>query len=411
MQTRLQPALLATDAGREADSILRSCVHCGFCTATCPTFLLTGNELDSPRGRIYLLKEYLESGKATRITRTHLDRCLVCQSCETTCPSNVQYHRLIAIGQGMLAQDVAMPLSTRIRRGFLLAILGSPGLFAVLVRLGRLLAFLLPASLARQLPEKPRFDDITADSSESTRKVVLLQGCVQPSLSPDTVNATAVVLREMDIRCVRIRHESCCGAMHYHSSHQDIGLARARRLIDQLLAELDAGAEAIISTASGCGNFIKDYGSLFAHDDPYRIKAERVVHAIRDIGEFLASEDLSALNATGSQTLAFHSPCTLQHGQQLGGVTEKLLKQLGFTLAPVSDSHLCCGSAGTYSLFQPAFAAELRRQKLQALEAGEADSIATANIGCQCHLAGGTSKQVRHWIEYVAEVLRVKQGS
>ena len=411
MQTRLQPALLATDAGREADSILRSCVHCGFCTATCPTFLLTGNELDSPRGRIYLLKEYLESGKATRITRTHLDRCLVCQSCETTCPSNVQYHRLIAIGQGMLAQDVAMPLSTRIRRGFLLAILGSPGLFAVLARLGRLLAFLLPASLARQLPEKPRFDDITADSSESTRKVVLLQGCVQPSLSPDTVNATAVVLREMDIRCVRIRHESCCGAMHYHSGHQDIGLARARRLIDQLLAELDAGAEAIISTASGCGNFIKDYGSLFAHDDPYRIKAERVVHAIRDIGEFLASEDLSALNATGSQTLAFHSPCTLQHGQQLGGVTEKLLKQLGFTLAPVSDSHLCCGSAGTYSLFQPAFAAELRRQKLQALEAGEADSIATANIGCQCHLAGGTSKQVRHWIEYVAEVLRVKQGS
>jgi len=411
MQTRLQPALLATDAGREADSILRSCVHCGFCTATCPTFLLTGNELDSPRGRIYLLKEYLESGKATRITRTHLDRCLVCQSCETTCPSNVQYHRLIAIGQGMLAQDVAMPLSTRIRRGFLLAILGSPGLFAVLVRLGRLLAFLLPASLARQLPEKLRFDDITADSSESTRKVVLLQGCVQPSLSPDTVNATAVVLREMDIRCVRIRHESCCGAMHYHSGHQDIGLARARRLIDQLLAELDAGAEAIISTASGCGNFIKDYGSLFAHDDPYRIKAERVVHAIRDIGEFLASEDLSALNATGSQTLAFHSPCTLQHGQQLGGVTEKLLKQLGFTLAPVSDSHLCCGSAGTYSLFQPAFAAELRRQKLQALEAGEADSIATANIGCQCHLAGGTSKQVRHWIEYVAEVLRVKQGS
>jgi len=411
MQTRLQPALLATDAGREADSILRSCVHCGFCTATCPTFLLTGNELDSPRGRIYLLKEYLESGKATRITRTHLDRCLVCQSCETTCPSNVQYHRLIAIGQGMLAQDVAMPLSTRIRRGFLLAILGSPGLFAVLVRLGRLLAFLLPASLARQLPEKLRFDDITADSSESTRKVVLLQGCVQPSLSPDTVNATAVVLREMDIRCVRIRHESCCGAMHYHSGHQDIGLARARRLIDQLLAELDAGAEAIISTASGCGNFIKDYGSLFAHDDPYRIKAERVVHAVRDIGEFLASEDLSALNATGSQTLAFHSPCTLQHGQQLGGVTEKLLKQLGFTLAPVSDSHLCCGSAGTYSLFQPAFAAELRRQKLQALEAGEADSIATANIGCQCHLAGGTSKQVRHWIEYVAEVLRVKQGS
>jgi glycolate oxidase iron-sulfur subunit len=411
MQTRLQPALLATDAGREADSILRSCVHCGFCTATCPTFLLTGNELDSPRGRIYLLKEYLESGKATRITRTHLDRCLVCQSCETTCPSNVQYHRLLGIGQAMLAQDVALPLTTRIRRGLLLAILGSPALFAILARLGRLLAFLLPASLARQLPGKRRFDEIAAFSNEAKRKVVLLQGCVQSSLSPDTVNAAEVVLRELDIRCVRIRHESCCGAMHYHSGSQDIGLARARQLVDQLLAELDAGAEAIISTASGCGNFIKDYGSLFAQDDPYRIKAERVVHAIKDAGEFLAAQELSALNAAGSQTLAFHSPCTLQHGQQLGGVTEKLLQQLGFTLAPVRDSHLCCGSAGTYSLFQPELASALRMQKLQALEAGEADSIATANIGCQCHLAGGTSKQVRHWIEYVAEGLRVKKGS
>ncbi len=405
MQTNLSPSLLATDAGREADRILRSCVHCGFCTATCPTFLLTGNELDSPRGRIYLLKEYLESAKATHITRTHLDRCLACQSCETTCPSNVQYHRLLGIGQAMLDKDVALPVTTRIYRGLLLALLGSPALFAFLVRVGVMFRFLLPDSLARQLPGQQRFRECVSLGNKPERKVVLLQGCVQSSLSPDTVNATALVLHELSISSTRITQESCCGGMHFHSGNQGEGLARARRLVDQIVAELDAGVEAVISTASGCGNFIRDYTSLFNGEDPYRVKAERVVSVMQDIGEFLSREDVSPLNGPANESLAFHSPCTLQHGQKLAGVTEALLRKLGFILTPVRDSHLCCGSAGTYSLFQPVMAKNLRVQKLHALEADGAGSIATANIGCQCHLAGGTSKPVRHWIEYVAEVL------
>lgn len=405
MQTRLPAQLLATDAGREADSILRSCVHCGFCTATCPTFLLTGNELDSPRGRIYLLKEYLETGQATRITRTHLDRCLVCQSCETTCPSNVQYHRLLGIGQARLVKDVSLPPYDRFRQGLLLSVLGRPRLFAVLVRLGSLFRFLLPASLARQLPGKSTFGASDPAATAPARRVVLLQGCVQGSLAPDTNRAAALVLRQLGIHCVPVARESCCGAMHFHAGRQDAGLDRARQLVDQLVRELDGGAQAILSTASGCGNFIKDYQHVLAGDALYGKLAQRVVDATRDIGEYLAAQDLSGLRLSDSQVMAFHSPCTLQHGQKLTGVTENLLQRLGFTLTSVGDSHLCCGSAGTYSLFQPAMAKALRAKKLGALEAGGADAIATANIGCQCHLAGGTAKPVRHWIEYVAAAL------
>ena len=405
MQTRLPAPLLETEAGREADRILRACVHCGFCTATCPTFLLTGNELDSPRGRIYLVKEFLETGKATAITRTHLDRCLVCQGCETTCPSNVQYHRLLAIGQARLDAVTSLPLATRLRRGFLLAVLGSKRLFALLVGVGRALRFLLPASLARQLPGQAVFRNPVFPGNTPERRVVILDGCVQSSLSPDTNRAAARVLRELGIRSVPVSAESCCGAMHYHAGRQDTGEARARRLIDQLHGALDDGVEAIISTASGCGNFIKDYPALFTADPVYRDKADRVAAAVQDIGEFLARQDLAPLNFPGDRVLAFHSPCTLQHGQQLSGCTEALLERLGFTLTPVKNSHLCCGSAGTYSLFQPAMARSLRREKLAALDAGGAEAIATANIGCQCHLAGGTEKKVKHWIEFVAGAL------
>lgn len=402
MQTRLPAKLLDTNAGKEADSILRSCVHCGFCTATCPTFLLTGNELDSPRGRIYLIKEFLETGKATTITQTHLDRCLSCQSCETTCPSNVQYHRLLSIGQGMLSATVKLPWLTRIRRNVLLAILGAPTLFAWLVRLGILCRKLLPASLARQLPGNNQFRASVFVGNTPARRIVLLNGCVQSSLSPDTNHAAALVLRKLGVRSSHINSESCCGAMHYHSGKQVSGLARGRQLIDQLLAQLDTGAEAIISTASGCGNFIKDYPALYANDPDYADKAQKVSAAVMDISEYLALQDLDQLNFPGNETLAFHSPCTLQHGQQLAGRTEAVLRQLGFTVPAVSNSHLCCGSAGTYSLFQPVMAKALRTEKLAALGGSQKRPIATANIGCQCHLSGGTDVPVKHWIEYVA---------
>lgn len=405
MQTHLPAQLLATDAGQEADRILRSCVHCGFCTATCPTFLQTGNELDSPRGRIYLIKEFLETGKASQITRHHLDRCLSCQSCETTCPSSVQYHRLLSIGQNLLGKQVRLPFLTRCRHGFMLAVLGSPRLFAGLVKLGKAFAGWLPQRLARQLPGRGRFKPSVFMGNTPARRVIILNGCVQSALSPDTNHAAAIVLRELGIRASTIGAESCCGAMHYHSGKQPAGVARAKTLTDQMLAEVDAGAEAIISTASGCGNFIKDYVHVLADEAGYAEKVARLLPFVKDIGEYLATQDMAQLKFTGNGMLAWHSPCTLQHGQQLAGTTEALLKTLGFTLPAVKNSHLCCGSAGTYSLFQPEMSHSLQANKISALETTGAPRIATANIGCQCHLAAATDKPVRHWIEYVAEAM------
>ncbi len=403
MQTNLPNSLLDTPVGKEADRILRSCVHCGFCTATCPTYLETGNELDSPRGRIYLVKELLESGKASSITRTHLDRCLSCQACETTCPSNVEYHQLLNFGRS--AMQTASPESwfVKSKRVLILGVLGSKNLFGLLLWLGSVFRFALPKSLARQLPDKSKRPVTRKDSDPLKRHVVLLDGCVQGSLSPNTNLATARVLEKLGIDTITIRRESCCGAMHFHTNSQAEGLASAKHLTDQLFQALESGAEAIISTASGCGNFIKDYPGIFLDDEKYRVKATRVADATRDISELLAGEDLSVLQTATGQTLAFHSPCTLQHGQKLAGLPEKILEQLGYNIPVINNAHLCCGSAGTYSLFQPLMATKLRDNKLHALAQISTESIATANIGCQCHLTGGTEKRVRHWIEYLAD--------
>jgi len=403
MQTNLPNSLLDTPVGKEADRILRSCVHCGFCTATCPTYLETGNELDSPRGRIYLVKELLESGKASGITRTHLDRCLSCQACETTCPSNVEYHQLLNIGRAAMQTASAESWFVKSKRSVILGVLGSKNLFTLLLRLGRLFRFALPKSLARQLPEKTKAAVARKDCEPLKRCVVLLNGCVQGSLAPNTNIATARVLEKLKIDTITIHGESCCGAMHFHTNSQAKGMERAKHLTDQLFQALEAGAEVIISTASGCGNFIKDYPGIFLENEKYRIKATRVAGATRDISEFLAEEDLSVLQTATGQTLAFHSPCTLQHGQKLAGLPEKILEQLGYHVPVIKNSHLCCGSAGTYSLFQPAMATQLRDNKLHALAQINTESIATANIGCQCHLTGGTEKKVRHWIEYLAD--------
>jgi glycolate oxidase iron-sulfur subunit len=405
MQTNLSEQILATSSGKAADNILRSCVHCGFCTATCPTYLETGNELDSPRGRIYLIKEMLEKGSASIVTRTHLEGCLSCQACETTCPSDVHYHELLNIGRSMLSSTAPVPLWKKLKQKTLLAVLGSTHVFSFLVRLGSVLHFLLPASLLRQLPQaKPELAELEAVQSFD-RKVVLLNGCVQVSLSPQTNRATAKVLQALQIGTIEITQESCCGAMHYHSDEQEEGLTRARRLIDQIEVALSDGAEAVISTASGCGNFIKDFPSLFKDETLYKNKAEHISSKVLDISELLLQERISDLNFTNGEPLVFHSPCTLQHGQQLTGIVEGLLSQAGFSLNQVQDSHLCCGSAGTYSLFQPEMARKLRDNKLSHLQAGHSNNIATANIGCQCHIASGTEQRVSHWIEYLAEAL------
>ena len=403
MQTNLPEQLLATSSGKTADNILRSCVHCGFCTATCPTYLVTGNELDSPRGRIYRVKEILEKGVASKVTRTHLESCLSCQACETTCPSDVHYHELLNIGKNVLASTVSAPFWEQVKRKTLLAALGSKKFFSFLVRLGSVFHFILPASITRQLPLSKYVPTETTITETFQRKVVLLNGCVQNSLSPQTNEAATNILNALKIEVIELTHESCCGAMHYHSGEQVKGLVRAKKLIDQIEVALSEGAEAVISTASGCGNFIKNFETLFRDEDDYKLKV--------DISELLHQEDISKLNFTGGEGVAFHNPCTLQHGQKLSGVVEELLSQAGFDLNQIQDSHLCCGSAGTYSLFQPEMAKVLRDKKLANLQAGHINNIATANIGGQCHLASVTKQKVRHWIEYLAESLLVsKEG-
>jgi len=405
MQTTLAQPFQSSKEGQRAEEILRSCVHCGFCTATCPTYLLTGNELDSPRGRIYLVKQLLEDSpdSAGKTTLQHLDRCLGCQSCETTCPSDVQYLELLDIGKAQLLQKTSRPLLSRLRRHLLLYCISTPIIFRSLIRLASILKVVLPKSLSRQLPAAGQFN--LTIKRPSQRKVVLLNGCVQNTLSPATNNAARAVLSHLNISVQEIEQESCCGALHYHSDYAEKGKRNAKKLLAQLEAALDEGAEAVVSTASGCGTFLKHYPSLFQNDTSALELVKKINHRVMDIGEFIARADSDQLELRGSTRLAFHSPCTLQHGQGLNEVTESLLTKMGIQLEQTKDRHLCCGSAGTYSLFQPAMSKALKKQKLEALGAESVDKIATANIGCQCHLASGTDKSVRHWIEYVAELL------
>ena len=404
MQTNLSEQAKALPRGAEAESILRSCVHCGFCNATCPTYQLLGDELDGPRGRIYLIKQVLEGSPVTAKTQLHLDRCLTCRNCESTCPSGVDYHNLLDIGRAVVDAAVPRPLEQRLLRQGLRAVLPRPALFKALTRLGETLRPLLPASLGAKLPRQVR----TAKPRPPLRhgrRVLLLEGCVQPGLSPNTNAATARVLDRLGISVTPIREAGCCGAVDYHLDAQEQGLARARQNIDAWWPAIEAGAEAIVQTASGCGAFVKDYGHLLEQDPAYAAKAERVSALAKDLVEVLQGEPLEQLGIRADLRLAFHCPCTLQHAQKLGGAVEGVLTRLGFQLSAVPDSHLCCGSAGTYSLTQPALSRQLRDNKLDALESGQPQVIATANIGCQTHLDGAGRTPVRHWIELVEEAM------
>ncbi len=403
MQTALPKELLATSAGQEADSILRSCVHCGFCLATCPTYQVLGNELDSPRGRIYLIKEMLEGNAVTAVTQQHLDRCLTCQACETTCPSGVNYHRLLDIGRAEVEQRVQRPLEQRVLRRAMRLVLPYRRRFTPLLRLGQLFKPVLPAAVARHIPARQALRARPASTHQ--RKVILVEGCVQPGISPNTNAATAHVLDRLGISCHRASAEGCCGALSYHIGAQHEGLECARRNIVAWWPHVEQGVEAIVSTASGCGNFLREYKTLFKNDPVYAVKAERVDALVKDISEVLEGEDLSTLQLASGGSLAFHSPCTLQHGLALNKTTRQVLGRLGFLLPGIKDEHLCCGSAGTYSIFNNDIAIELRQRKLDALEASHPETILTANIGCQTHLGAGTSTPVKHWIEHVAELL------
>ncbi|MDD1149657.1 glycolate oxidase subunit GlcF [Pseudomonas idahonensis] len=404
MQTTLSPEARQLPRAAEAERILRSCVHCGFCNATCPTYQLLGDELDGPRGRIYLIKQVLEGATATAQVQQHLDRCLSCRNCETTCPSGVDYHHLLDIGRAVVDAALPRPAGQQLLRRGLRALSANPQLFKALIQGGSRLRPLLPQALQdklpRQLPSaKPR------PPLRHARRVLLLEGCVQPGLSPNTNAAAARVLDRLGISVQPVAEAGCCGAVDYHLDAQEAGLQRARRNIDAWWPHLQQGAEAIIQTASGCGAFIKDYQHLLAHDPAYRDKARQISTLARDLVEVLRAEPLEQLGAHSEQRLAFHCPCTLQHGQKLGGAVEALLQRAGFNLTTVPDSHLCCGSAGTYSLTQPTLARQLRDDKLRALESGQPELIATANIGCQIHLDSAGRTPVRHWIEVLEDAL------
>ncbi|MDO8279640.1 MAG: glycolate oxidase subunit GlcF [Burkholderiaceae bacterium] len=405
MQTALASEFRGTTDGQEAEGILRKCVHCGFCTATCPTYQLLGDELDGPRGRIYLIKQVLEGETPTRKTQMHLDRCLTCRNCESTCPSGVQYGHLVDIGRKVVDARVRRPAGQRTLRWLLKEGLGSP-LFASAMRLGQLLRPWLPPALRAKVPA--RQDAGAWPARRHARKMLLLEGCVQPSMMPNVNSATARVLDAAGIETVVAAQSGCCGAVRFHLDDQEGARAQMRANIDAWWPHVEQGAEAIVMNASGCGVMVKDYAHALRDDPVYAARAQRVVALTRDLSELLPLL-LPALRGKVSgagRKLVFHPPCTLQHGQQLRGGVESALGELGFdvALAPV-DAHLCCGSAGTYSVLQPDLARALRERKLAQLRETGADCIVSANVGCIAHLQGGTDTPVRHWVELLDAAL------
>ena len=401
MQTWLRDDIKQTAQGQEADRILRSCTHCGFCLATCPTYQLLGDERDSPRGRIYLIKQVLEGSEPTAQTQRHLDRCLTCRACETTCPSGVEYGRLADIGREMVEQQVPRDRASGFKREALRQLLPRRRLFSLLLRTGQLVRKLVPRSLQEKIPVYRQAPDWPVASGHA-RRVLMLEGCVQPAMDPVINPQTARLLDTLGIAVVRTPASGCCGAIDQHLGHPRTARQRMRRNIDAWWPEIEAGAEAIVVNASGCGVQVKDYGHLLADDPAYADKARRVTELCRDPVELLQQEqDRLEPAADAPRAIAFQSPCTLQHGQKLPGRVEALLTAIGFSLTPVTDPHLCCGSAGTYSVLQPELSKRLRSNKLANLQAGEPALIATANIGCLTHLGAAADVPVRHWIELV----------
>ena len=414
MQTHLAPEFKGTPDGDEAEAILRRCVHCGFCTATCPTYQLRGDERDSPRGRIYLIKQVLEGAPVTRSTQLHLDRCLTCRNCETTCPSGVEYGHLLDIGRKVVEERVPRPRGEQAVRRLLREGLTSP-LFGPALKLGQAVRPLLPAGLKAKVPPRAGADAHRWPTREHARKMLLLRGCVQPALMPNIDSATARVLDAAGIQALVADGAGCCGAIRAHLGDAEGGLADMRRNIDAWWPLVEgltkAGrVEAIVVNASGCGVTVKDYGHALRHDPDYAQRAARVALLARDPSELLP-ELVAALKArvvppAEAARLAFHPPCTLQHGQQLRGGVEAGLRALGFEVQLAAmEAHLCCGSAGTYSVLQPLLATQLRDRKLANLASIDAQVIVSANIGCIQHLQSGTATPVRHWIEVLDEAL------
>jgi glycolate oxidase iron-sulfur subunit len=410
LQTALADFIKDTPEGREAEAILRNCVHCGFCTATCPTYQLLGDELDGPRGRIYLIKQVLEGQPVTEKTQLHLDRCLTCRSCETTCPSGVHYSRLLDIGRDVVHANVKRSPAERLARSALRNIITRPKLFGSLLKAGQLARPALPSKLRRKVPPSTR-PSRPLPKATHARRVLMLEGCVQPAVSPATNAAAARVLDRLGISVVAAPEAGCCGAVSFHLDARDEALDFMRRNIDAWWPHIEGGAEAVVITASGCGVMVKEYAHLLARDRAYAEKAKRVSELAKDVSEIILAEQekLQALLLPGSsgspRRIAFHAPCTLQHGLRIHGQIEAFLSSLGYELTPVRDAHLCCGSAGTYSLLNPELSQRLLENKLAALTEHAPEEIMTANIGCQMHLQSRSDRPVRHWIELLDDRL------
>ncbi len=406
MQTNLADFIKDTREGHEADAILRSCVHCGFCTATCPTYQLLGDELDGPRGRIYLIKQVLEGKKPTAKTQLHLDRCLTCRNCETTCPSGVKYGRLIDIGRKVVEDQVPYSFSQKLKRTALKELLPRKWLFTPAMKTGQLFRPLLPQALQNKVP--PRKNAGSWPTRDHARKMLLLDGCVQPAMSPNINAATARVLDALGVQLVVAPKAGCCGAIRHHLNDHDGALDDMRRNIDAWWPLVQAGAEAIVMTASGCGATVKDYGHLLEADPAYAEKAAVISSLTKDLSEIMPAFEAELegkLNGKISKRVAYHPPCTLQHGQQIRGKVEGVLRAVGVDVQLCGDSHLCCGSAGTYSVMQPELSYQLRDNKLAKLAETKAEMIVSANIGCLTHLQSGTDTPVKHWIELIDSAL------
>ena len=416
METQFSEAALATASGQRANEVLRRCVHCGLCNATCPTYQLLGDELDGPRGRIYLIKSLLEAPDPSRaaVAQTHLDRCLTCRACETTCPSGVAYGELLEIGRDALSEHTARNPWQSLLRWWLGQVVPNIRWFPRWAALGRWLRWALPTGLAAALPSRPTASAAPPAVKRSSRRALLLQGCVQRAATPE-VNAAAIrFFNSQDVETVFAPGEGCCGGLNLHLGQTKLAREAMRRNLDALTPLLDQ-VEWVVSSASGCGVTVKDYGRLLADDPDYAGRASKLASMTKDLAEVAAElvgkgplkrvssgEDAFGASVRPPQKVAWHPPCTLQHGQGLGGLVEGLLTAAGYELVAVRDAHLCCGSAGTYSLLQPELAQRLKRNKLANLTAAQPDLIATANVGCQTHLASAADRPVLHWIQLLA---------
>ena len=397
MHTELSDKFKNTLEGDVASKVIAKCVHCGFCNATCPTYQLLGDELDGPRGRIYQMKQVFEGAQPTAELALHLDRCLTCRSCETTCPSGVEYHQLLDISREVIEQNLSRGKFENLQKWLLRTFLSRRKIMTPVLKCAQFFRPFLPAVLKKNIPLK----QISGDwpTASHARRMLILEGCVQPGMKPLTNRAAARVLDRLGITVVRESQEGCCGALSFHLNAQQQARQQMRQNIDAWWPHVEAGIEAIISTASGCGVMIKDYADVLADDDNYAQKAKHISSLTKDLGQIIHAEDLQTLRIKNDSTVAFHPPCTLQHGQQINGLVESILKRCGYVLTIIPDSHLCCGSAGTYSIFQKELSDKLLKNKILAINKGQPGVIATANIGCQLHLETASQLPVIHWIE------------